>query len=253
MRFRAKFWLPFLLVAVSLGCSARAETTARTETSDGTATGVAPVTSTALAPTTTGQGPVTSTGQGTTTTTDQSRSKACRLGKLEARDPVSARCVFYDVYGLELAHVALQIAFGVRHPHRGTWHAASTEWHVSWSFGSVGPTPCRLTSPTVRLTLEYTLPRWKAPGRVDPAAVTEWNRYLGRLWQHERGHARTGLAAARDIRSALAGLSAAPDCRRLELKANATARRIFDRWDRKNVAYDEATDGGAATGAVLIP
>jgi len=53
--------------------------------------------------------------------------------------------------------------------------------------------------------------------------------------------------------SALAGLSAAPDCRRLELKAEATARRIHDRWGRKNVAYDDATDGEAATSAVLIP
>ena len=251
MRFRAKYWLPFLLVAVLLGCSAEAETTARTETSDGTATGVAPVTPATLAPATTDQEPVTSTGQGTTTTLDESRSKACRLGKLEARDYVSARCLFYDVYGLELAHVALQLDSGVRAPDSGAWWTALTGWGVSWSFRYIGPTPCRLGAGSVHLTVVYAMPRWKPPGRVDPAAVTEWNRYLERLWEHERGHARNGLAAARDIRSMAAGLSAAPDCRRLESEANAAAERIIDRWEREDVAYDDATDHGAATGAVL--
>ena len=231
VRLQTKYWLPFLLVAVALGCSAEGDTTARTQTSDDTATGAAPVTSTALAPATTG----------------------CRLGELEAADHVSARCLFYDVYGLELAHVALQLAFGLRHPDRGTWHAAATWYQIPWSFDYIGPTPCRLTSSSVPLTLEYMLPRWKPPGRVDPAAVAEWNRYLGRLWEHERGHARNALAAAREIQSMLARLPAAPDCPRLELNAQAAADRILDRWNRENDAYDEATDGGAKTGAVLNP
>jgi len=138
VRFRAKCWLPFLLVAVSLGCSAEAETTARTETSDGTSTGVAPVTPAALAPTTTGQEPTTSTGQGTTTFTDQPRIQGgCRLGKLKARDHVSARCVFYDVNGPTLGFVANELAFGVRDPDGGTWHAAMTSLDPSWSFPTV--------------------------------------------------------------------------------------------------------------------
>lgn len=237
VRLRTKYWLPSLLVAVSLGCSAEAETTARTETTDGTATGVAPVTPPTLAP---------------TTTTDQStRSKACRLGELEARIHVSARCVFYDVYGATLAKVASQLN-GVRDDN-GTWSAALMRKTVSWSGRNVGPTPCRLTSVSVRLTVEYTLPRWKPPRGVDPAAVAAWNRYLERLWQHERGHTRNGLGAARDVRSTLTRLPAAPDCRRLESVANKTVWRIIDRWKRQDVAYDSATDHGAATGAVLIP
>jgi len=211
VRFRAKSWLPFLLVAVSLGCSAEAETPR----------------------------------------TDHSRSKECRLGELEARDHVSARCVFYDVHGSNLAGIPAQLQFGVRDG--GAWWAALTRLNVSWSFRYIGPTPCRLTSPSVRLTLEYVLPRWKPPGRVDPADVAEWNRYLERVWEHERGHARNGLAAVRDVQSALTRLPAAPDCRRLESEAHATARRVVDRWKRTDVAYDEATDHGEATGAVLNP
>ena len=165
---------------------------------------------------------------------------------------MSARCVLYDVHGT-LAGVPAQLDFGVRDPDGGAWWTALTWWHVSWSARATGPTPCRLTSSSVRLRVEYTMPRWKPSGRVDPADVAEWNRYLERVWEHERGHARKGLAAARDIRSMFAGLSVAPDCRSLELKSNAAAQRIADRWKREDDAYDAATDHGQATGAVLNP
>jgi predicted secreted Zn-dependent protease len=80
---------------------------------------------------------------------------------------------------------------------------------------------------------------------------TEWDRFIGALWVHERGHAEHGIRAANDIKAKLEGLPPEANCEAAGARANAAAQEILAQYAGIDVDYDRQTEGGKTQGASL--
>ena len=125
-----------------------------------------------------------------------------------------------------------------------------TTWHVDWAFSVVtGPAGVTLRGFDVFVQIRHTLPRWDRPRVVGAATVHAWNRYIGRLVAHERGHARFGLDAAAEMLRDLAPPAAAnawtePTAEALSDRLAARCDRILENYRAKEIDYDRRTDHG---------
>ena len=124
---------------------------------------------------------------------------------------------------------------------------------IRWSFGtSLNPagTQCRLTGVRVSLAQSYTMPRWRTHPRATYKVRATWNRFLARLWVHERGHGRISFTAASNIERQLV-LMRRSSCDRLVRDASAAANARVRQQSAQQVAYDARTGHGATQGAVF--
>jgi predicted secreted Zn-dependent protease len=138
----------------------------------------------------------------------------------------------------------------------GVKRDAVTRWEVRWRLqtGVTGPTTnrsgCQVSSINVRATIEIVLPRL-----ADPAASKELKDrfavFHDILLAHERTHARIAIAATRQIDSTLEGWRKSEACGYLHSDTDSMARGVVEDANRRNAAFDEATNNGAAEGALF--
>ncbi len=134
----------------------------------------------------------------------------------------------------------------------GERHDAYTSWYVTWRFPfSRTDEGCSTGPVTTDVRVLMTLPRWRGPADAAHPLVKKWRGYLDALMQHESGHRDTGFRAATEITDTLAGLPPQPSCDEAEVRANAAARAVLERFREHDVAYDDETRHGATQGAVF--
>ena len=127
-----------------------------------------------------------------------------------------------------------------------------TDWRVQWHYQlTSSPGQCRLTSFTTTTTIAITIPRWIRPTNASLEAVTNWNRYITALVQHEAGHAQIGLAAAVEQHRRIPALGSDVTCAVLKKRINELAQQIVDDHGRRDREYDVQTEHGARQGATL--
>ncbi len=105
----------------------------------------------------------------------------------------------------------------------GYW--AYVNWYVNWKTRS-----CR-----VSLKIKYTYPRWVNINQAPKSTQRKWRRMISALKKHEKGHARHGVEAAREINR--------NNCR--------NPQATIDKWAAQDKIYDQRTKHGLIQGVRL--
>lgn len=128
---------------------------------------------------------------------------------------------------------------------------AFTDWKVRWEVrhSSTGE-QCTLTSFKTTVDVVTTLPRWFG-NRADTALAQRWDRYLGALEEHEKGHAQIGIRAAEVIQTELSKLPPHATCPDLQHAIESRTKVILDDAREEEADYDRRTRHGATQGAVF--
>ena len=161
---------------------------------------------------------------------------------VHAQSPVVWTTNFYSVTGAHFREIRQSMARA--RPWKDSFDG-DTRWEVQWRFNTVQSASgcaCSGFSTTTRITT--TLPRWTPPPDVLPEVKEQWTRYFTNLAQHEAGHARLGLAAAREVEKQIASVGAQADCVQLKQLINDRANQAVAEYRRREVEYDEQTDHG---------
>ncbi|MDB4890522.1 MAG: putative secreted Zn-dependent protease [Gemmatimonadetes bacterium] len=108
---------------------------------------------------------------------------------------------------------------------------------------------CTLTSVTVRMRSDVTLPRWTPPTDTAPGLVTQWNQFIDALEKHEVGHKDIAARGAKEILHKLQTLTA--PCATIGNEAQRVATEIVTRMREEQVAYDTETRHGVTQGATF--
>lgn len=150
------------------------------------------------------------------------------------------------------AHPSLGRALSQASPIRvgSTVYHGYTRWEVRWRFWwhTTADGLCHITRVQTRADGEITLPRLR---HATAAQRAKFERYLGPLQAHERGHFELARQAAREIDQGIAGLPPMRDCRALEARANALGHEHLRRAQATERAYDRRTGHGRTQGAWL--
>ena len=132
----------------------------------------------------------------------------------------------------------------------GTVYHGYTRWEVRWRFWwhTAADGLCHITRVETQAKGEITLPRLR---HATAAQRAVFERYLGPLQAHERGHFELARQAAREIDQGIAGLPPLRDCPALEARANALGSEHLRRAQAAEREYDRRTRHGRTQGAWL--
>jgi len=132
-------------------------------------------------------------------------------------------------------------------------HDAKADGTISWewTYAPVDADGCHFASVSVTLAETYVFPKWTRPDDATRAVRRAWDRYVKRLWVHERGHERISLRAANRIHTRFKNFGSRATCARLAAKANAAGQAILKSSRGQQAAYDTRTDHGATQGATF--
>lgn len=140
----------------------------------------------------------------------------------------------YSIKGKSLAEVAT--AYASRD------EAGSVEWRPHLSYKDSGTTG-KITSATVTVPMNVTLPIWNPPASTGPKTKAEWNRARNALKAHEDGHIKLVHKHFSDFANKLIG------------KTPEEAQTLLDETSanlqQESDEYDVKTDHGRKTGTVI--
>ncbi|OED43063.1 hypothetical protein AB833_04570 [Chromatiales bacterium (ex Bugula neritina AB1)] len=136
---------------------------------------------------------------------------------------------------------------------------AVTDWNIKWQYNyqQTGAT-CVITQVSVKVLIDYRLPRWKKIHRQsNPALSMAWQRYMDNLIAHEHEHGRIAFNAADDVAQAILDSDTPADrpppssCSELEIAANKSGMEIIELVRAQQKWFDRVTDHGANNGATF--
>lgn len=161
-----------------------------------------------------------------------------------AQPQVETTVSYYDVSGATPSEIRHEL--NRKRPRRWDGYTA---WNVSWRF-RYAPSggECQMTEVVTRVTVHYTLPRWRALSGASGETRDRWERYKRALKVHEDGHRDIGVGVAEEIDNALRGMRAA-NCRELGARANGAGYRLLEAARAQEREYDRTTNNGASQGA----
>ncbi|OLP17694.1 hypothetical protein BST81_15355 [Leptolyngbya sp. 'hensonii'] len=168
-------------------------------------------------------------------------------------DDATVKMTYYTITGSTAQELREQMnAVGPTDSNANRRFDARTDWYVRWNYRyeSRGGN-CQITTAQVKTEVTILMPQWHPSSEVSQALVQRWQRYITALKAHEDGHKDHGLNAGREILSKLQGFSAYPTCPELESAANQAARSIIQRYNQKDITYDQTTGHGASQGATF--
>lgn len=125
-----------------------------------------------------------------------------------------------------------------------------TDWHIEWRacFETQGD-GCRIGGVTSTVNVTYTLPRWVDQQSAPPQLRARWERYIASLTAHERGHGAIAHEVARQIETALVGLSEPAGCDVLNERSVHVVDEVMNRGELQQREYDRVTGHGTSQGA----
>jgi predicted secreted Zn-dependent protease len=128
-----------------------------------------------------------------------------------------------------------------------------TEYRIAWKFSMrLKDGVCRADNVAVDLDVTMRLPRWDPPPGVAPELIATWDRFSEVLREHEDGHHRLAIAAAREVRRKLRARTSASSCEELKVKLNDRASQALREYRERQQEYDLETDYGRAQGTGVL-
>ncbi len=168
-----------------------------------------------------------------------------------ARD--TFRVEFFDVRGATAAQLRADLSRVGPVGETGLRGDGYTEYRIAWRFSMrPGNDECRAHDVQVDLDVRMLLPRWTPPRGVSARLVRTWDRFSKVLREHEDGHHRIAVAAAKEVRRKLGGRVKAADCRTLEARMNKIANDVLQEYRRKQAEFDRETDYGRVHTAGIL-
>ncbi|MFT5525105.1 MAG: putative secreted Zn-dependent protease [Pirellulaceae bacterium] len=123
---------------------------------------------------------------------------------------------------------------------------AKTVWNVNWKYNyAFEGHEYWITNVTIEVTVETTMPRLIRNATQSKTLQNKWDTYIDALQDHEHGHSRIALDAAREMllqlqRRSISAASAAE----LEKKIQAKGEEIIGQYRRVELEYDRETQHG---------
>ncbi len=166
---------------------------------------------------------------------------------------ITGREQYYDIDGASAGALRDQIRRLGPKDESGQSRDALTVWELEWAYHDAPAADgCALRDVQVTLNVTITMPRWKPPATA-PAGLSEsWRTYVEHVKRHEADHRTIAQRYARQLFTALSGLSAAT-CDELHGVASRRAEEIVAEGRARNRAYDVETKHGQTQGVVLGP
>jgi predicted secreted Zn-dependent protease len=128
-----------------------------------------------------------------------------------------------------------------------------TEYRIAWKFSMrLKDGVCRADNVAVDLDVTMQLPSWDPPAGVAPELIATWDRFSDLLREHEDGHHRLAIAAAREVRRKLRARAKASSCEDLKAKLNDRANQVLREYRERQQEYDLETDYGRAQGTGVL-
>ncbi len=93
-------------------------------------------------------------------------------------------------------------------------------------------------------------PRSSGYSKAAPEMQEKWNSFYARLTEHEEGHGRRAMEAARTIENEIGNLKRR-SCQELREAVNETGITLLKQLAASNADYDDSTRHGVLDGAVL--
>jgi predicted secreted Zn-dependent protease len=172
-------------------------------------------------------------------------------GIAQARD--SFRIEYFDVHGSTARELRADLSRVGPVGETGIRGDGYTEYRIAWRFTMTSKDGvCRAHDVEVDLDVRMMLPRWKQPAAASAALVRTWNRFSEVLREHEDGHHRIAVAAAREVRRKLRGAPKSADCRALEARMNASANEVLREYRQRQADFDRKTDYGRVQSAGIL-
>jgi predicted secreted Zn-dependent protease len=106
---------------------------------------------------------------------------------------------------------------------------------------------CRAGIPHVRVELVTTLPEWPDREAAPAPLRRDWDLFLGRLREHERGHQRIAILMGQELLRAIEALRAT-DCATLRVEARRLALAFESAGELEHRSWDQETRHGLAAG-----
>ena len=128
-----------------------------------------------------------------------------------------------------------------------------TEYRIAWKFSMQQKDGvCRADNVAVDLDVTMRLPSWNPPAGVAPELIATWDRFSEVLREHENGHHRLAIAAAREVRRKLQARARTAGCEELKAKLNDRASQVLREYRERQQEYDLETDYGRAQGTGVL-
>jgi len=124
-----------------------------------------------------------------------------------------------------------------------------TDPYFLWSYDGAGD--CSTLTWHVSVEVGYDMPEWIPPGDASPALLTQWERFLDRLWCHEWGHAAIASEGAVRLLDELERIPLNSGCAAVQAAGEGVFGRVLADLDEAAFDYDAATMHGARMGATF--
>lgn len=137
-------------------------------------------------------------------------------------------------------------------PHRErerVFHAY-TSWSVKWKLFLTAKTDGRCRVKKVKTQFLATIDLPKLAG-ANPAQISQFEKYLPALREHELGHYYIGREAAEAIDNKIGSLQEMRSCAALKSIANKLAYQTSDEYKALELQYDSFTENGKLQGVEL--
>ena len=171
----------------------------------------------------------------------------------DARARDTFRIEYFDVRGATAAQLRADLSRVGPVGETGLRGDGYTEYRIAWRFSMrSGNDECRAHDVQVDLDVRMLLPRWTPPPGVNAGLLRNWERFSEVLREHEDGHHRIAVAAAKEVRRKLGGRVKAGDCRTVEARMNETANDVLQEYRRKQAEFDRKTDYGRVHTAGIL-
>jgi predicted secreted Zn-dependent protease len=122
---------------------------------------------------------------------------------------------------------------------------AYTEYRIAWqSSMTFQDGSCRAHDVNVDLDVTMLLPRWEKPPSPAAELVQAWDGFSAALREHEDGHHRLAVEAAKEVRRKLGKRIRAASCDSLKVRLNDIVNAVLSEYRDKQADYDEKTDYG---------
>ncbi len=92
------------------------------------------------------------------------------------------------------------------------------------------------------------MPRIPNDYKVASSIRYSFGKYYELLFEHEKGHKKTGLLAAKKIEESLLLLGNFGSCKKLEILANRKGHEILKLFRKLDIEYDDKTGHGKLDG-----
>jgi predicted secreted Zn-dependent protease len=157
---------------------------------------------------------------------------------------------FYEVEGVTPWELNLELRRnGPRdHEEERSWFGA-TDFTLRYRFDPrTEADGCRASAARVEVELVTTLPEWPDREAAPAPLRQDWDLFLSRLREHERGHQRIAILLGQELLRGVEKLHA-PDCATLRAEARRLAMEFESAGDHQHRSWDQRTAHGLADGS----